>query len=74
MLSKEERILIGKQIVNGEITEYKKGEKGFGYDPVFIPEGYTETFAELGVDVKNQVSHRSRAIAKLCEYLKKGAC
>ena len=61
-------------IVNGEITEYKKGEKGFGYDPVFIPEGYTETFAELGVDVKNQVSHRSRAIAKLCEYLKKGAC
>lgn len=61
-------------IVNGEITEYKKGEKGFGYDPVFIPEGYTETFAELGVDVKNKVSHRSRAIAKLCEYLKKGAC
>ncbi|MCQ2238963.1 MAG: non-canonical purine NTP diphosphatase [Bacteroidaceae bacterium] len=61
-------------IVNGEITTEKKGEKGFGYDPVFIPEGYTETFAELGVDVKNQVSHRSRAIAKLCEYLKKGAC
>lgn len=60
-------------IVNGEITTEKKGEKGFGYDPVFIPEGYTETFAELGVDVKNQVSHRSRAIAKLCEYLKKGA-
>lgn len=61
-------------IVNGEITTEKKGEKGFGYDPVFIPEGYTETFAELGVDVKNKVSHRSRAIAKLCEYLKKGAC
>lgn len=61
-------------IVNGEITTEKKGEKGFGYDPIFIPEGYTETFAELGVDVKNQVSHRSRAIAKLCEYLKKGAC
>lgn len=57
-------------IVNGEITTEKKGDKGFGYDPVFIPEGYTETFAELGVDIKNKVSHRSRAIAKLCEYLK----
>lgn len=57
-------------IVNGEITTEKRGDKGFGYDPVFIPEGYTETFAELGVDVKNQVSHRSRAIAKLAAYLK----
>lgn len=56
-------------IVNGTITTCKKGDKGFGYDPIFIPEGYNETFAELGVEVKNKVSHRSRAVAKLCEYL-----
>lgn len=56
-------------IVNGTIAESKQGDKGFGYDPIFIPEGYNETFAQLGVEVKNQISHRSRAVAKLCEYL-----
>lgn len=56
-------------IVNGTIAESKQGDKGFGYDPIFIPEGYDETFAQLGVEVKNQISHRSRAVAKLCEYL-----
>lgn len=56
-------------IVNGIIAESKQGDKGFGYDPIFIPEGYDETFAQLGVEVKNQISHRSRAVAKLCEYL-----
>lgn len=57
-------------IVNGEITREKRGEKGFGYDPVFIPEGYDETFAELGVEVKNHISHRARAVQKLVDYLK----
>jgi len=56
-------------IVNGVITPEKRGDKGFGYDPVFIPEGYTETFAELGVDVKNEISHRARAVKKLAEFL-----
>lgn len=57
-------------IANGEITTEKRGDGGFGYDPVFAPEGYDgKTFAELGVDVKNQVSHRARAVAKLCEFL-----
>lgn len=56
-------------IVNGEITREKRGEKGFGYDPVFMPEGYDQTFAELGVEVKNRISHRSRAVAKLAEFL-----
>jgi len=56
-------------IVNGTITTEKRGKNGFGYDPVFVPEGYDETFAELGVEVKNHVSHRARAIAKLCNYL-----
>lgn len=56
-------------VVEGEISTEKRGDKGFGYDPVFIPENTGETFAELGVEVKNQISHRARAVAKLCEYL-----
>ena len=56
-------------IVNGEITSERRGDKGFGYDPVFQPDGYDGTFAELGVEVKNQISHRARAVQKLCNYL-----
>lgn len=58
-------------IVRGEITTEKKGEGGFGYDPVFRPEGYDGTFAELGAEIKNRISHRARAVEKLCEYLLK---
>ena len=58
-------------IVNGEIIRTRRGGEGFGYDPIFMPEGYTETFAEMGNDEKNKVSHRARAVAKLCEYLNK---
>lgn len=58
-------------IVRGEIATEKRGTEGFGYDPVFIPENCNGlTFAELGVEVKNKVSHRARAVAKLVEYLK----
>ena len=56
-------------IVNGEITHEKSGVEGFGYDPIFKPEGYDKTFAELGADIKNQISHRARATQKLAEYL-----
>ena len=56
-------------IVNGEIPTEKRGTEGFGYDPVFIPEDKGLTFAELGVEVKNQISHRARAVEKLCEFL-----
>ena len=57
-------------IVNGEITQEKSGAEGFGYDPIFRPDGYDKTFAELGLDIKNQISHRARATQKLAEYLK----
>ena len=58
-------------IVNGSIIRERKGGAGFGYDPVFIPDGYSETFAEMGNDEKNKISHRARAVQKLCEYLNK---
>lgn len=57
-------------IVKGEIINEKRGNEGFGYDPVFVPEGYNETFAELGADIKNTISHRARASQKLAEFLK----
>ena len=58
-------------ICNGDIIREKRGGEGFGYDPIFQPEGYNKTFAELGVDIKNQISHRAQATAKLVAYLKK---
>ena len=56
-------------IVKREIIEDKPGNSGFGYDPVFVPEGYAETFAEMGNDEKNKISHRARAVQQLCAYL-----
>ena len=58
-------------IVKGEIIGEKRGGAGFGYDPIFVPEGYEQTFAELGNDIKNTISHRARAVEKLCSFLKK---
>ena len=57
-------------IVNGEIITQRRGGEGFGYEPIFQPEGYNKTFAELGTDIKNQISHRARAVQKLADHLK----
>ena len=58
-------------IVNGEIIRERRGGEGFGYDPIFQPDGYDQTFAELGNDIKNQISHRARATKKFADYLLK---
>lgn len=67
-------ILNGKEFVfegavYGTIIEEKRGNAGFGYDPVFVPEGHSLTFAELGEDIKNTISHRAEAIKKLDKFL-----
>lgn len=56
-------------IVNGSITKEKQGTEGFGYDPIFLPDGYTKTFAELSLEEKNTISHRALAVKKLITYL-----
>ena len=56
-------------IVDGRIAPEERGTEGFGYDPVFEPEGLGLTFAELGVETKNSMSHRARAVKRLAEYL-----
>lgn len=67
-------ILNGKEylfegIVNGQITKEKRGATGFGYDPIFVPDNYTKTFAEMGNDIKNTISHRAEAVKKLSAFL-----
>lgn len=56
-------------IVRGTIATRKQGTEGFGYDPIFVPEGYDESFAQLGTAIKNGISHRARAVEKLVRYL-----
>lgn len=56
--------------IDGQITVDRRGEDGFGYDPIFIPDGYSKTFAEMTANEKNGISHRSIAISKLVSFLK----
>lgn len=56
-------------IVNGSILTERRGSDGFGYDPVFLPEGYSKTLAEMSMDEKNQISHRAVAVRKLVNFL-----
>lgn len=57
-------------IAEGEISREKRGSMGFGYDPIFIPEGYRQTFAEMNLEEKNRISHRSKAFAKMIAFLR----
>jgi len=67
IVGEEEYLLDG--VVEGTIISEPRGEAGFGYDPVFVPKGYTETFAEMEPDVKNAISHRAEAIKKLKQLI-----
>jgi XTP/dITP diphosphohydrolase len=69
ILDKKEYLFEG--IVNGTIIKEKRGTEGFGYDPIFVPDGKICTFAEMGLTEKNTVSHRARAFEKLKEFLLK---
>ena len=68
-LLKEKRTIQVSGIVRGRIAEEEYGQGGFGYDPVFIPEGYDKTFGELPASIKNSISHRSRALQALVKAL-----
>ena len=63
----EEHLFEG--IVEGRIIDHEAGGEGFGYDPLFIPDGFDRTFAEMTADEKNDISHRGRAVRRLAEYL-----
>lgn len=65
------RVFEFEGIVNGVITEEKKGTEGFGYDPIFRPDGYDKTFAQLPLSKKNKISHRARAMQKFLDFLTK---
>ncbi len=56
-------------VIRGTITKYPRGEGGFGYDPIFIPDGYDKTFAELPADIKNKISHRAIAMQKFKQFI-----
>ena len=69
-LNKNGKQILFTGIAKGRITDNKLGEKGFGYDPIFQPEGYTETFAQLSSEIKNKISHRGKATQLLITFLK----
>lgn len=68
-LNIDEKQYIFEGEVTGEIIHEKQGSSGFGYDPVFMPTGYDKTFAELGLEIKNSISHRGKAVRKLMDFL-----
>ncbi len=63
--------ILFKGIVHGEITKKRQGSAGFGYDPIFKPMGYLQTFAELSLSEKNEIGHRGKAIEQLIDHLQK---
>lgn len=65
-----ENVHLFEGIVEGHISTERQGNEGFGYDPIFVPEGYEKSFAALGETIKNHISHRTRAVKKLADHLK----
>lgn len=68
ILNGEEYLFEG--VVWGKIIDQERGDDGFGYDPIFVPNGFTKTFAEMPLSLKNQISHRGKAVEELCKFLK----
>ncbi len=68
IIDSKEQSFIGE--IKGTILTNRQGEKGFGYDPIFQPDGYDSTFAEMSMDLKNKISHRGLAVTKLLAHLK----
>ena len=66
----EDEVYYFEGICEGTIIEEKRGEGGFGYDPVFVPAGYDKTFGELPLDIKNGISHRGKAVREMVAFLK----
>ncbi len=70
-LIQDEKEFLFEGVVNGKILEEKRGSEGFGYDPVFMPEGFDQSFAEMPLKIKNTISHRAKAINKLVAFINK---
>lgn len=64
----EPKVFVG--IVRGKVAEKEMGTEGFGFDPIFIPEGHSQTYAEMGLEDKNKISHRKKALEKFREYIR----
>ena len=69
LVTEEKQVLTVRGECKGHIISSPRGENGFGYDPLFIPEGYNETFGELGEEVKNKISHRAKALEEIRKTL-----
>ncbi|ABU81363.1 XTP/dITP diphosphatase [Ignicoccus hospitalis] len=69
LVKEDDKIVIEVGEVEGEIAYEPRGDKGFGFDPIFVPLGYEKTFAELGEEVKKRISHRARAFMKIAKHL-----
>jgi XTP/dITP diphosphohydrolase len=72
-LCKDKQCIFFEGKVYGKISNEKCGIGGFGYDPVFIPEGYENSFAELSPEIKSKISHRAKAVTKMIEYIEENA-
>lgn len=69
LILNDDELQLFEGVVTGKIIRTPMGNQGFGYDPIFQPDGYTQTFAQLGNNIKNQISHRAKSVNMLCQFL-----